>query len=74
MSLGIFCPGEQGSNSQIDIIKKINFNIIVLNCLAPLHKVFPTISVDINFPIQIRFDFDFTRLRILLQLKDAILL
>lgn len=74
MSLKIHCPGEVGDNKQIHIIEKINLRITVANCLAPLHKLFPTLSVDITFPTQIRFDFDFIRLKLLMRIKDQLLI
>lgn len=74
LSLNLIFPGAVGNKKEIKIINNFTFVITVENCLAPLHEMFPTLRLDIDFKEPIEFDFDFYCLKTIFRLKDLLLI
>lgn len=55
------------------IIKAISYDIAIDNCLAPLHKKFPSARVNIDFDQVIDFQLDLDTLKRLNELKDGLI-
>ena len=74
LRLNLIFPGAVENKKEIKIINDFTFCITVENCLAPLHKKFPTLRLDIDFKERIEFDFDFHCLKTIFRLKDLLLI
>ena len=74
LSLNLIFPGAVENKKEIKIINDFTFAITVENCLAPLHEMFPTLRLDIDFKEPITFDFDFDCLKTISRLKDLLLI
>ena len=74
MSLSLNYPNQSPRDKTHFLISNIIFGIRIDSCLDPLHPIFPTLRLNVDFNERIDFDLDLMNFKALMKIKDSLLI